>query len=523
MKRIVSRVLFGMLAFVCVAVTAKAAGINSAEQSLLDAVSQPFSYNGKTYVVSSSSISEGRAKLSEDDVELTQSDANDCISQFRQSYAELVAEGYCEEVKKDNDAVQDVQTTPEAKHSKVEQKRNKEFLKMILGNPPKNTSSNEKDSEKDNTEQAVKNSPSPEPETLENEWSYEEDAWETLKFDEQDIKSAVSRQLTITQGSRKYKLQAAEGQISVDKYTKRYLYVWKTVLMVLFGCTVIVLAGMFYYTSVFRRHHKRKRKLRLGLSVLGGICLAGWTLLLFLVAGLYFGVYSNGAIHRQLMESDYYSGVTQMAEKQAMELLERNGYDGGIAERIFDLSNIYIEEKQYIDAVLSGKGDTEISTDKIHKKLSESINQKGEKKDTALIQELEEDYKRILHFELGNRIKKSRDACLFWFYLAVTGGVVSFILISALIYQMYGKIYKTVQVGAVAMLLVSVVVTVSAVIVKSVNAKQKFSVRPVYYQEFLQSYISWGIQVMLYVGCIGMLCSIGLLAWRYHIRKLDVL
>ena len=90
MKHKITGLIIGLAAFALTAVTVQAGEINANEQSVISAVSQSFSYNGATYVVKSSYIAQGKAKLAEDEVDLSASQAQGYISQFHGSYQELV-------------------------------------------------------------------------------------------------------------------------------------------------------------------------------------------------------------------------------------------------------------------------------------------------------------------------------------------------------------------------------------------------------------------------------------------------
>lgn len=96
MKRRLTGLIIGIAAFALSAVSVQAGEINANEQSLISAVSQSFSYNGATYVVKSSYIAQGQAKLAQDGADLSAAQAQGYISQFHGSYQELVQEGYCD-------------------------------------------------------------------------------------------------------------------------------------------------------------------------------------------------------------------------------------------------------------------------------------------------------------------------------------------------------------------------------------------------------------------------------------------
>ena len=74
-------VIAGTFAFGVASVSA-AGSLNAAEQRAIAAAQQPFEYNGKTYVVNSSYISQATAKMSADNVDMSDSDANQYIAQF---------------------------------------------------------------------------------------------------------------------------------------------------------------------------------------------------------------------------------------------------------------------------------------------------------------------------------------------------------------------------------------------------------------------------------------------------------
>lgn len=117
--------------------------------------------------------------------------------------------------------------------------------------------------------------------------------------------------------------------------------------------------------------------------------------------GLYFGAYNNNSIQRQLMESDYFLGVTQMIRETAQGQLEEAGYDGKIASEVYTLSSVYIEEKQYISKVLAGENDAAVSTDGIENALKTEVTGKSDESNQQMIETLKDTYENMLQFKLG--------------------------------------------------------------------------------------------------------------------------
>jgi len=512
-KRAFGRILAGVAATLCAVSVACAAGINANEQRVIDEVSKPFSYNGKTYLVNSQNIAEGRARLSDEDIELTAQEANECIGRFHQSYEELVSEGYCREQAGSRQTETDEQAAPVRKHSKQEAAINREYLKKMLGSPKKEKADKEPAVEE---KAEVSASPVPTADVLPEKDTSEE----VMEFDSQDINNAVGKQLTITYDKKKIQISGKEEKEGIDRYTKQGIHIWESVFLILSVFTGIVMAGMLGYIGMMHRHRRRKHRGIKVFAVLAGICVTGWFSFLLTACGLYFGVYSKSGIHRQLMESDYFTGAAQMLQTQAAERLAHKEYDSAIAEEVFHLSNIYIEEKQYIDDVLSGRGDADVSVEKIHSLLEEELKQDDGAADAVLVQSIENDYKNILHFELGKRIRISKEAWLPWFYMTVVAGIAVSAFLAVLVWIMYGHWHKAAQVHGSGLLVASLAVTAAAAVAGFRRIEEKFLVKPAFYYEFIKKYIQWDIQVFFYVGCTGLLLAAGMLALKLHYNRL---
>lgn len=551
--------------------TAHAGEINGAEQKVIGAVSATFTYQGKTYVIKSQYIAAGKSKLAEDGIDLSEGDANSYIAQFHNSYEELVEGGYCQEVggqtgeqtsgkKDDTDAKKPGKTQDDSdsgnssdpgkqdsdtgsqtdqgkenagqndaktnqqmessdrqkdsEHSQAEKAKNNLFIKAVLG-----------DSQEGNSETATE---TPSENSTDAEWLEEEDLGTTIDFDADDIVAAKGQNLTISESGNRYQIQASDdgGQ---DKGRESnlldgilHLEQWKILSYVIFAVAFCSILGISVYIWKVQKRHHKKRKLRLGLAVMAGISIAGCAFLLMFVLGLYFGVYNKEAIHRQLMESDYYSGITQMTRKLAGEKLQEMGCDEKMAAEVFTLSHVYIEEKQYIDAVLSGKKNSEISTDVIESALTEQLpDSLGENK-SVLIQEITEMYHDTLQFALGGMIRENRQAFLPWCYGTAGISLFLLLLLFVLIYIMYGYLHKSVRVGAAGIFVSSLLVAGISLAMRLQHFAGRFHAEPVYYQQFIQKYINWSVNVMFYVGCIGVLVAVALIVWKRYLHMIYV-
>ena len=515
MKRIVGKVLLGMAAWLFVPVSVFAAGINSEEQRVISAVSQPFSYDGKIYVVSNGSIAEGKAKLAEEGVDLTKSDADSCIAQFRQSYAELVSEGYCQEyADEDTETDTEIVEVPKVEHSGSEAELNKTFLKEVLGNPVE-----EEPLKGEADEKKEPDAPTPTPYV----WSVEESVVDEIEFTKEDVNRVIKKEVVLSQNKKDYILYSGHKDSYIKMYTAKVVKLWKIILLAVGVITALVILGMCLYLLRARRKGKkrfrRKKYFRGVLAVLAGVCIAVWSGLLLLSCALHFGAYGKSLIHQKLMESNYFSGITQMLQEQAASYLEESGYDGMLAEEIFGLSNVYIEEKQYIDEVLSGKEDAAISTERIHKILQETLNKQKKDNDALLIEQLEAEYQNILEFELGKGIMDSKKYFVKYFIITLILAIFSLGCLSILLYKMYHRVYKVVTVGACGLFTASFLTLLLGGGMKLSGIAEKIVLSPAFYQEFVQQYISGSSLSFVYISGLGLLLAGSLFVWRYHLKK----
>ena len=202
MKHKITGLIIGLAAFALTAVTVQAGEINANEQSVISAVSQSFSYNGATYVVKSSYIAQGKAKLAEDEVDLSASQAQGYISQFHGSYQELVEEGYCDLISgtPSNDS-----EDAEPQHSKKTSEANKLLLKSILGKPG-SAEKNQKKQETDEFDSQATPIVTETPAGVDDTWDKEQDLGSSITFEKTDKSHAKNGEVTISGNGTKFSI-----------------------------------------------------------------------------------------------------------------------------------------------------------------------------------------------------------------------------------------------------------------------------------------------------------------------------
>lgn len=534
---IVMVVIAGTFAFGTTGASA-AGGLNAAEQRAIAAAQQPFEYNGKTYVVNSSYISQATAKLSADNVDMSDAEANQYIAQFGGSHQELVEEGYCNEVssgsgndgtdasekksdsKKDNkkdkkntDGSSKKSDDTESEHSTKTSSLNRIFLKKFLGAGKQQTdTTNEQQPENTATANPQETS------AAENVWVDEEDKLNTVStITADDVDYTYADKVDISYGSRQYD--------SEYDFLKDILHIKeiKTLWFCVLAAAILALVLQIVYIFTVKKRGHKKRKLRCAIAVYSGAVIACITILMIASLVVRCGFLNTSTVDRELMESDYFSGTVQTVREMAKKDLKAAGYDESLAKDIFKLSNIYITQKQCIKDVLKkGVNKQDFSNQKINELLKEKITNGSEKENQKLIEKLESDYKSAFSFKYGDAVYKCNKEFNAVFIGMLISMVLIFVIMFVMIFQMYEYKHKAVRVYAFAITIASVPAIAAGVFLKIAGVAAKVKISPVYYQDFLTKYLGWNINICIYMGLISLLIGISLFFVKNYLHRLYV-
>ena len=534
-----------ILAFTLNAKASLAGSINSAEQQAINAATSPFEYNQKKYVVNSSYVAQATAKLSADNVDLTEGEAQSYIQQFNSSHQELVEEGYCDELpsgdtdnSKDNKSKGDKSNdnksddkTDEKKHTTNESNKNKKFLKLFLGDEKDKIV--EKTAEPSTENDAKYSEETAQPST-ENDAKYSEKTAQPSSTEPANVWTDEEEEIGITDtieskdmdytydNSIKIKYNGSEynsGYAFLHEVThKNDIYIlWVVFLLV--GIIAVLL--QFLYIFKIKKKGDKNRKIRMSISIFSGIAICGITIVVIASLVLRFGYLSKSNIDRELMESDYFSGVAQTAKQMGQQELKVAGYDENIAGEVFTLSNVYITEKQYIEKIVAN-GKAEISTDKISNLLKEKITTGSKEKNQETIEKLENVYKLALSFKFGDGIYKFINEFKNKFVAIVATSVALLIIMFYVLFKMYSYKHKSVRVFSYAITIGSLMAFVVGFIAKLKYNADSIEVSPIYYKNFIASYVGWNINICIYISAIGVLLGIVLFFVKNYLHKIYV-
>ncbi len=113
-------ICFALVTTLVAAEHVKAGGMNAAEERVLAVAQSSFEYEGKTYVAKDSYVQQMKAKFMEDDVDLTDEQASEAISNIYANVETGVKDGYLQEVSEEESEEDDVSENAETEQKAVE-------------------------------------------------------------------------------------------------------------------------------------------------------------------------------------------------------------------------------------------------------------------------------------------------------------------------------------------------------------------------------------------------------------------
>lgn len=249
------------------------------------------------------------------------------------------------------------------------------------------------------------------------------------------------------------------------------------------------------------------------------------TLLLFVLftsVGLSFGMFNNKSIISKMNETKYYDKVYVELNKRTEEIVLQAALPTTVLEDVITLERVYVGGNNYVNGIL--KGDKpKINTDKLRSNLTDHINeyltkQSIEQSDEVktleekVVNRVEEEYLSSVSFKFIDYFtdsrKNFRNAMQYILPLSILFiGTLCFILI---------KIHKNKHRGLryinYAMISSSLLLIIASTFLLLDKGYEKLNIMPVYYRDFLTAYFRWDIQVLLYMGFIGIILSTALIS-----------
>ena len=266
-------------------------------------------------------------------------------------------------------------------------------------------------------------------------------------------------------------------------------------------------------------HHTRKRKKRIrnAVSVVLSFVLSIFFAILMCAVALQFGFLDRDMILAKINESNYYNEVYAELTDNIHTILKSKGLPETLLEDCISNKRVYINGKQYIDNGLQGE-DTVVELDNIKEEMNKILVSYYEEKQIpvddkvrdnidTVINDVCTEYTRMVRFQFVSFIKDYKSMyrnIAIWLLplLVVLSAVIIFTLLKIHRYPHRGVRYTAISLASASML--NLCLPLYCLINKVYN---RLDILPVYYEQFLQSYMENSLWAYVYVGAFGLLLT----------------
>ncbi len=272
-----------------------------------------------------------------------------------------------------------------------------------------------------------------------------------------------------------------------------------------------------------------KRKAIQLISCLYAFILTLIFVVLFICAGVGFGVLSCRSIRRNINESNYYNKVYEELYAKAASEIEEVGLPQAVLKEVITLERVYISSKNYLEATLNSE-EAVIKTDRINEELKQNLDQYLKAKSVVrsdeinkeidhLVAMIEEDYKDAIKLPLISSIMEYRtkflSAMIYLIPLLIllAGAFCYFLL------KMHHYIHRGLRFIAYAVISASGLIIAMAGYLMITRAYNEVMTEPEYYQSFLRMYLRWDITVFLYIGALGLILALVLVSFISYLKN----
>lgn len=456
---------------------ADAGEINSNEASVLATAQGTFEYKGKTYVAKENYIAQLRAKLMEDDVNLTADEAGEAIAGIYSNVETGVREGYLEETGKSGSAGS--------------------------GNTSEQTGSGT-DSSSGETGASGQEMPHSdgssdgEPESTEGEA-------------QQDVLSRGDFVLHFDRALNAISLtEQTEGNEISQEIQKNY----RTGLL---QTGAGILCAFLAILAVLLIIRKRGRLRKIVPSLLAMLLLSSGFFTIYCTAGIGYGLYSGKALVNRVTEEEYYNKVYASFHKNLQSILKAAGFPENVLDESLSERSVYLDGKLALEAAFhtSRSKDFLIIRDEVSHTLTQYLLDENYENVSSLSDSIgnlsgliQSSYQDSLKFSYADYLKsiqqKSRTGILL---LTGAGGLAVLLGIVILILsQKY--VHRIFRITGWSSLAAAVALFGASAAYRLAGTFRQIAIQPEEYGLFFQRYLEWNSEFMLGIAGIGVLFSI---------------
>ena len=266
--------------------------------------------------------------------------------------------------------------------------------------------------------------------------------------------------------------------------------------------------------------------------IIGGIFTFLLTVLaavLILLLSTAMSIFNDRVVIQKLNESNYYNDIYSELNKKAEELIAKAELPDSVLTKVITLERVYVDGKNYIEATLRGE-EVPLQTQKLREQLSDNVDQYLKEQNlvitdelsmgvATIITELEELYRQGIELELMKYLHEYKLSFyrLMWVIIPVILALT--VVLCYFILQMNRYKHRGVRQISYATLSASVMAILSAGYLLLAKPYRRLEIAPDYYSDFLHHYFDWSSKGLLYMGFMGILVTVILIALVNYMKN----
>ncbi len=274
-----------------------------------------------------------------------------------------------------------------------------------------------------------------------------------------------------------------------------------------------------------------KSKIRELLSGVFAFLLTLLFFILFVCLGLSMGVFNDTNVMRKLRESGYYTEVYKILDKNTKEIVQKAGFPDKIFDGVITQNKVYVEGDNYTRNKLKGI-DQNIDTEKLKTDLSKNIDEhllqlKVVRTDDLnagienMISVIDEEYHNCIEIQFLNYYVDFRNDFQKIIKIVIPVVIILIGIMSYFSIRMRHYKHRGVRFIMYALISSSIMTLFASTWLLIKKEYMKPAVTPVFYRNFIASYLKWDIQIFLYFGMIGLILSMMLMVLTGYLKKMS--
>lgn len=251
-----------------------------------------------------------------------------------------------------------------------------------------------------------------------------------------------------------------------------------------------------------------KKRVRTVVSFMLSFLIAMDLLIMFSAVGLYLGLFSTNALFGALDKSGYYDKVYDTFMDKSNEILKTSSLPEDIIANIVTEQQMSMDTKKSIEKEFKGSI-YELDTTQMEQSIKDNINRYIEQTQIqgvteegmkALTTSIVTQYKQLVSFPFTSYYLKYQAIYHKLFYFVFGFTLFAAIVMTAILVAIQRWKHRGLRYAVHGIMGAAIMITVLPAALLISNVFSKLQISPVYFKDFIISFLQWNLSIFLYMG-----------------------